>query len=284
MNLKTDGVTNKDSNLSDMATLSGFRLTRFLESYEFYSNNIDFRIISSKAIEKFKNVQSFQLNQITNGKYHFEKDRKEILLLKYDMWGRWIYEIENLFIEILSFEESKGTNSPVIEPAHVAHIINLANKMHEKFINIITIEKSDYFDEKFVNIWSEVHCGIFELVKDQLSSLEGFRFHIAFPTIVTIINKLLQHTLFEIHELNGIVHFFNGDVKDRTPFLVYSELDSESMRINGSMSILDRLRVYMKHFGVRSIFIKNLSDDRVDENVFDSIEKMGVIIDYKLNY
>ncbi|QAU04574.1 hypothetical protein Va1_305 [Vibrio phage Va1] len=265
------------------------RLNNFLDTYNFYSNNIDFRIVSSKAIEKFKNVQAFQLNQITNGKFFFKKDRKEVLLLKYDMWTRWIYEIENLFIELLS--NSRSSNK-LINRDQINHIINLADKMNIKIKDIMLKENGDYFDPRFINIWIQCHKSVYEIIVSRISDLEGCTYHSAFQFIVDNLIELMRHTLIEIHELNSIYSYFE-DVETYTknykndlgtPFLVFTHFDRiTEPRLERNL-LLTRLDVYRKFFDIKEVFVKNYSEMPIDPKLFDEIESRGVKINYKLNF
>ncbi|UOK16804.1 hypothetical protein [Vibrio phage phiKT1024] len=265
------------------------RLNNFLDTYNFYSNNIDFRIVSSKAIEKFKNVQAFQLNQITNGKFFFKKDRKEVLLLKYDMWTRWIYEIENLFIELLSSSQSKNK---FINREQINHIINLADKMNIKIKDIMLKENGDYFDPRFINIWIQCHKTVYEVIISRIADLEGCTYHSAFQFIVDNLIELMRHTLIEIHELNSIYSYFedtetftkNFQNDFGTPFLVFTHFDRVTDNRLSQNLMLSRLDVYKKFFDLREVFVKNYSEMPIDPNLFDSIEERGVKINYKLNF
>lgn len=256
------------------------RLNNFLDSYNFYSNNIDFRIVSSKAIEKFKNVQAFQLNQITNGKFYFKKDRKEILLLKYDMWSRWIYEIENLFIEMLSH-----SSSTLIEWSHIIHLISLADKMNDKYKEVMLKERRDFFDENFVKIWLKGHKNAYNLLIQKFRDLLGYQFNIAFPMIVENVIQMMRYTLIELHELNGVYSYFeDSETCEPMPFMIYTDLDKVSCREFDRHLIIDRLDIYREHFDIKELYIKNYSDNPFDPEIFDEIEERGIKINYRLNF
>lgn len=259
------------------------RVDKFLDSYNFYSNNIDFRICSSKAIEKFKNVQSFQLNQIANGNFYFKKNRKEILLLKYDMWARWIYEIENLFIEL------SGDCTHIVEQDHVNYISRLSYKTLDKINHIILEAHKEYFDSEFSSIWIETHQKVFNFFMIELKGLIGVRFDLAFAIIIDTVIEMMQYTLIELHELNGLYsHFYDdhqeGFNKCELPFLIYSKLDKKHLKITSEYIIKERLNIYQKYFDLSEIFVKNYSDERINPELFDQLESTGIKINYKLNF
>ena len=188
------------------------RYTEYLSSYHFFPNSIEFRIISSKAIEKFKNVQSFQLNQLVNGNFFFQQDRREILLLKYDMWSRWLVEVENLFIEL---HESSDT----VRQKDIDTVVALAEKTAEKYESIIRSENAKHFHDQFADIWISVHSAAFKFLVEEIRSSYG-TYEVVFTKIVDLICEALQYTLTEIHELNEM--FKNPEAEEiflvTTPF------------------------------------------------------------------
>jgi hypothetical protein len=147
------------------------RYKNFLNTYEFYSNSIQFRILSSKSLEKWKNVQSFQLNQIANGKFFFAQSRKEILLLKYDMWSRFLFEIENFIIEFAGKTSQKEMTDFSID-----FILSLAEKTDKTYKEVILDEKNEVFDLEFNKIWLDLHDEVFKKFKESVKSLNGILF------------------------------------------------------------------------------------------------------------
>lgn len=255
------------------------RLDEFLGNYNFYSNSIALRIQSSKAIEQFKNVQSFQLNQIANGKFHFKKDRKEILLLKYDMWTRWFYEVENYLIEM-----SSEYPDLVLEQTHVDFIIDLCNKTSNVYKKIID-ENDRYFDKDFCGVWLSGHELSYELMLMRINRLVGYKFDVGFAMLGQIIIEIMQYTLIEIHELNGLYqHFHEDNELCEMPFLVFTNLDKVCKKFTDKHLIIRRLKIYKKYFNITELYIKNYSDDQFNHAIFDKIEELGISINYRMNF
>lgn len=245
------------------------RYNEYLSAYHFYPNSIEFRIVSSKALEKFKNVQSFQLNQLVNGKYYFPQDRREILLLKYDMWSRWLVEIENLFIEL--HETSK-----TIRAEDIDIILALTDKTSEKYTSIICDENKGHFENDFASIWLASHNDAYELFLNDLRQLHG-TYEEVFTRIVDILCEILQYTLMEIHELNEM---FNHDDSE-IAFLIVSDLCIRYYKQTNECIVAKRCSTYKKHFPFKKVWFKNYTDYALPTTLIDNVESLGIEIDYK---
>lgn len=245
------------------------RYSEYLASYHFYPNSIEFRIVSSKAMEKFKNVQSFQLNQLVNGNFYFPQDRREILLLKYDMWSRWLVEVENFFIE-------QHEVSDTVRAKDIDIILALAEKTAEKYEAIITTEHQGHFNKEFSVMWIESHGTAFEFLVDEIKGLNG-TYEKVFTQIVDLICEALQYTLTEIHELNEIFKHPESD----SIFLVATDFCKRYHKNKKSCLIAHRAAIYKKHFPFTKVWFKNFTDEKLPEGLIESVESIGVDVDYK---
>lgn len=245
------------------------RYSEYLSSYHFFPNSIEFRIVSSKAIEKFKNVQSFQLNQLVNGNFYFQQDRREILLLKYDMWSRWITEIENLFIEL-------HEQSDMVRQKDIDTVVALAEKTAEKYESIIKSENANHFHDEFANIWINVHSRVFEFLIDEIRSFNG-SYEVVFTKIVDLICEALQYTLTEIHELNEM---FKNPEADEI-FLVTTTFCRRFYKTTKSCLVAHRAQEYKKYFPFTKVWFKNYTDDKLPLGLIESIEECGLEVDLK---
>ena len=244
------------------------RYDEYLGSYHFYPNSIEFRIVSSKALEKFKNVQSFQLNQLVNGKFFFQQDRREILLLKYDMWSRYLTEVENYFIQL---HDSNDT----IRQRDIDFIVSLAEKTAQKYEQIIHEHKEGHFETAFADVWMDTHKLAFRFLVDEIRKLSG-SYEGAFVFIVDILCEALQYTLVEIHELNEIFKSNSNCV-----FLVITDYGYRFNQSTGDCLVSNRLRIYKKYFEIDRVWLKNLTDHPINQGVVNCLEDVGVEIDYK---
>lgn len=173
------------------------RLDNFLDNYQFYSNSVEFRIKSSKALEKFKNVQAFQLNEIKNGRYKFGKSRRELLLLKFDLLTKVLYESENLCIQ---FYDTQYASNIVVES-----VVSLVSKASYLYNKIIKEDHPEAFDPIFSGIWLEMFSINEHLLKKRILSLEGAEFSVFFNKLVGIVSALLQNSTFELFELDVLL-------------------------------------------------------------------------------
>ncbi len=245
------------------------RYSEYLSSYHFYPNSIEFRIVSSKAIEKFKNIQSFQLNQLVNGNFYFQQDRREILLLKYDMWSRWLTEIENFFIEL-------HEHSDVVRQKDIDIVLALAEKTAEKYESIIKQDHPRHFHDKFSEIWIETHSIAFKYIIDEIRRMHG-SYETVFTQIVDLICEALQYTLTEIHELNEM---FKNPEADEI-FLVATPFCRKYYKTTQSCLIANRTKVYQKYFKFTKVWFKNYTDDKLPEGLVSSIEELGIEVNFK---
>lgn len=251
------------------------RYIEYLSSYHFFPNSIDFRIVSSKALEKFKNVQSFQLNQLVNGHFYFQQDRREILLLKYDMYSRWLTEVENLFIEL---HETSST----VRQKDIDVVVNLVNKTAEKYVSIIKKEHSSHFHDDFSNIWLEVHALAHKYLVQEIKSFNG-TYEYVFSMIVDLICEALQYTLSEIHELNeifkGVLLCDKGD--EQEAFLVYTKFCRRFYDCTDDCLLTARAKIHKKYFNLKNVWFKNYTDEPIPSCVISGIEDLGLSVDFK---
>jgi len=247
------------------------RYQSFLNNYEFYPNSIQFRINSSKSLEKFKNVQSFQLNQVLNGKYHFNQDRREILLLKYDMWSRWLVEIENLMIE-LSGNHLEFT----LKEKDIEMIISLAVKTSDTYKDVINNKHKENFDQEFSKLWMEIHELSFTYMIEEIKLLTLSSYGTAFTKIVDILTEVMQNTLYEIYELDSIISNNSNSI-----FLIVTNMSYKCFDSIGVCSIENRINIYKKYFKFDEIYFKNYTDHKLRPNIIDGLEKDGIEINYK---
>ena len=276
-----------------MSQMADKRYQAFLSTYDFFSNNIRFRIHSSKALEKWKNVQSFQLNQLINGRFYFPFDRREILLLKYDLWSRWLYEIENLCIEMSGDHLDNKTTDLDIE-----YIIFLAEKTADKYENIILHEYPDRFDIDFAKIWLEIHEDAFVYMLNVIRTFSGLSFDLFYTALVDLLCEVMQYTLTEIYELDMLYCENNIKCKEcrnnyecqarkqqmaneHLPFLIVSPLSIKAHQLYGESFTCKRLKKYKRYFDIEEVYIKNYTDGLIHQDILDCIENLGVKINYK---
>ena len=245
------------------------RYSEYLSSYHFFPNSIEFRIISSKAMEKWKNVQSFQLNQLINGKFFFAQDRREILLLKYDMWSRWLVEIENMFIEL---HESNDK----VRQKDLDSVVKLCDKTAEKYEYIIVEEHAHHFTEEFSKVWIESHKVAYKHLISDIRKMHG-SYENVFIEIVNVLSEIMQYTLTEIHEINEMFAHQGSD----EIFLTITPYCSRVFEQTGECITTERAKIYNKYFDFKKIWFKNYTDHNLPEAIVSAVESAGFEVDYK---
>jgi len=260
------------------------RYQKFLSTYDFHANSIDFRICSSSALEKWKNIQSFQLNQLVNGKFFFPQDRRELLLLTYDLWSRWLYEVENLCIEISTDSKFKK-----VDERDVALVKTLAEKTIAAYRDVITLNKSR-FNQEFAEIWLRQHVRVERYILHAISNTTGYTVAQLFVGIVDELCEVMQYTLAEIHELNMLfnsfkVESYTKNVKHtgpgQMPFLIVTNLSKKVYDSTGDCLVAERLKIYQEYFEINTVYIKNYMDSPVNEYIIQCIEEVGVTVDFR---
>lgn len=253
--------------------MSDTRVKNYLRNYKFRSNNIEFRIKSSKALEKFKNAQSFQLSELVSGKFHFAQERREILLLEYDIVTRWLLEVENSIIE-----------TSVID---VDLFLELAMKGHDK-INQTIAEYPEKFDGEFTKIFTDSHSFGFKKFVGLIETLDTSSIFSYYAELVDLTISVMEHTLIEIHELNNIIgkkHKLkkNDDglyICETNPNIYLTTIAVECFKNHGFSITKTRIEMYQNFFIFDEIAIKNMSSIKVCEDVLDNIESI-IKVDYK---
>lgn len=264
------------------------RYKDFLSSYKFYPNSINFRIVSSKSIERWKNVQSFQLSQLIKGKFFFSKDRREILLQQYDLWSRFLYEVENFCIE-RSGDENKLTTSEDVDL-----VLVLADKTSALYKRLMLVDYNHRFENVFLKIWLEIHETPYRYLIQEIKLLAGLPFEDFFAKLVSVLIAVMQYTLIEIHELDMLLCKVEGPgagvfpsterltlPKDTIPFVIITSLVDRVFAMTGSCLVCERLKVYRKYIDLDEIYLKNYTDAPVNARLIENIERNGFKVNFR---
>ena len=265
------------------------RYKDYLSSYKFHPNSINFRIVSSKSIERWKNVQSFQLSELVKGKFFFAKDRREILLQQYDLWSRFLYEIENFCIE-RSGDENKLTTAE-----DVNFVLVLAEKTSALYKKLVLVDHNQQFENVFLNIWLEIHETPYRYLIQKIKLLAGIPFEDFYAKLVSTLIAVMQYTLIEIHELDMLLCKVEEGTwpgvfpcekkltlsKDTIPFVIVTSLVDRVFAMTGSCLVCERLKVYSKYIDLEEIYIKNYTDVPVNSRLIENIEHNGFKVNFR---
>lgn len=264
------------------------RYKDFLSSYKFHPNSINFRIVSSKSIERWKNVQSFQLSELVKGKFFFAKDRREILLQQYDLWSRFLYEVENFCIE------RSGDENKLTTVEDVNFVLDLAGKTSVLYKKLVLVDNNQQFENVFLNIWLEIHETPYRYLIQEIKLLAGIPFEDFYAKLVSTLIAVMQYTLIEIHELDMLLCKVEGACpgvfpckekltlpKDTIPFVIVTSLVDRVFAMTGSCLVCERLKVYSKYIDLEEIYIKNYTDVPVNSRLIENIERNGFKVNFR---
>ena len=202
-------------------------------------NNITLRILGSLCIGKYKESQAFALGELTNTSIHtFSQTSREILLLKYDIWFRWLVEVEDVL-------RRRRTKLPEDrdDSARIAEVImQISDTLEAEYTSILR-SYSETFDPKYVEIWLRVHSYLYKYLRARILALTDKDVHAFMVTITDLLILVMDNTLFELHEIDNL--FNGGDA-----FISYDDI-CEEYCFGGVISpciLTERLKVYKEAF------------------------------------
>ena len=234
---------------------------------KFTENNIQFRIISSKLIERYKSTQSFVLSEMLHGQYNFSKTSREIALLAMDITFAWLIGLENYLIR---------DNSPFFDKKACLFSLRSMRKADRYWMNVID-NHEDIFEKKITKVWKEIHNLKMNIAKKVIESCEGLSDLEAFSVISNYIIEAMDALKFELYEIDYIVNNPNGQ-----PFLCFTDLcivAKEELNIDYS---IEKANIYISKFDIKDGFIfKNYSQELNPITYVMNLEKHGIVIKNK---
>ena len=228
-------------------------------------NNIEFRIVSSNSIAKFRQQQAFIFNElIRNPKGSFSHSSREILLLNYDLWFKWILRTEKLFLTLIVSDYQQEASISTYEPylsASVEHVI-------EEIGDVIQAAPHLFTDN--VNNIVKFQRPYIDYAKSKIAAADKYTIYMAYPKIVSAITGILYNLLHIIHESERI-----GNDK---PFLSLTKDTMDIFNDTGKLLIVERGLFYKKEFGTSEFALKNYTDKPLDPEVLTQLKEAGLTI------
>lgn len=235
---------------------------------EFRENNIQFRVISSKLMERYKSSQSFVLSEMIHGEYRFSKTSREIALLLLDVAFNWIIMLENYIIR---------DSGKTFGPKSVKYALATMQEMDNYRVNIM-FKNEDIFDKKIAEPWNENHTRKMTYLRDIVVEAEGFSDIEAFAMIVNLIIEMADTIKFELYEIDYLA---NGG---RKPFLCLTDLSVVMFHERKILPMINRAKIYKKYFNTGNEFIlKNYSQEPNPISYISKLESEGIQIKNKYN-
>lgn len=210
------------------------------------SNNIEYRIATANALASFKRDQGFIMGQVAHNPHHkFSRLAKEIMLLKYDVWYDYLNEVEQYIL--CNYDKD------------ILELVSGAIKMGDKRVIYYKETLEDNFLRKeevgYISQWNDYHDKIYATLREEIiclkdSSISGSQL---FTKISGIITKAMNHTLYELQELD-ILRF-----SDDTPCLNIDDICISILRDDDD-AFLKRVYRFLEVRKFDSIIINQQTD------------------------
>jgi len=223
---------------------------------DFTENNIQFRVISSKLLERYKGSQSFVLSEMVHGKFKFSKTSRELAILIMDTTFAWLIQMENYLIR----DDDSIFNKNAVEFS-----MKSVNELDAYILSLIN-KHSDIFSEKVSTPWRLIHESQISLITKVIKSVEGFSDIEAFSTIANVIIEMIDTLKFQLYEIDSL----NNETSK--PPLCLTDLCILSVSEFDFFPMLERAKVYNSIFDIENgFYFKNYSQET---NPFVYIKKL----------
>lgn len=233
-------------------------------------NNINFRIVSSTSIAKFKQDQAYDFNEIIKQRDVITAPAREVILLEYDHWFKWIVKLEKVFL--LLNEEDK--NDTLIQKTDVL----LRNEMDD-ILDIMSIY-TDFFSSDLTAFINYVHRYSVETLKVAITiTLKDNDIFSAFSKIVYFISVYLQQVLLALQEIELILH----NKKEKIYKLHYSGFCKDTCHLSGICPIAERSKYYKDNFGKKVFVLHNHTREQMTCDCLERVKKYDIEIDHVVN-
>lgn len=153
-------------------------------------NNIRFRSVSSKALERYYNAKSFILNELVDEKNQFSETAREIMLLFFNNYSEWALKVESLLL-----------NRNKVTESDVQIILTRYGELIESNKLIFSVH-GEVFLNDFIKVWGKHHKHIQRNFKARVKNTVGLSQMQAYPIIIDALVNALQTTLFELYEVD----------------------------------------------------------------------------------
>lgn len=228
-------------------------------------NNINFRIVSSNAISKFKQDQAFDFNDLNKHRDILTSAAREVILLEYDHWFKWILRLEKVFL-LLGDDENISALGKKSEALLQAEM----DEIHE-VMSIYT----DFFSGDLTNFVNFVHR--YSLVSLQIAVAETLKendMFSAFSKIVFYISIYLQQLLLSLREIELLLKYDNRGSGN----LYYSGWCKQTCKMSGICPIAERSKYYKDVLNKKTFVLHNMTDEAMDCDCVERIKQHGITI------
>lgn len=225
-------------------------------------NNIRFRSVSSKSLERYYNVKAFVLAEMSDERRQFSVAARETLLLTFNSYSNWILEVENLMLN-----QSEITKELLYLMLSKQCGLVATN-------NVILDTHTQVFTPEFIQVWRQAHVHVNAAFKLRAKTIVGLTPMEAYPLLLDALVDALRMTMYELYELDclmgsDLVIKPNTTNRCHTSNLVtyISPGDVGYYMSTGLFPILERLKVYEQTILPKDVVIPIIVKNYTEENI-----------------
>lgn len=237
-------------------------------------NNINFRIVSSNSIAKFKQDQSYDFFEIVKLGDLISPPAKEVILLEYDHWFKWILKLEKIFLLVTEDDSNESIYNQVE--------LLLQSEMDDIY-EIMSVY-TNFFNFEFTKFIHFVHKYSLESlqrgIKDAIINND---LGVSFSKIVFYISIYLQQILMAVQEFETVLR----KEEHKTADLFYSGWCREMCALSGNRCdgicpVAERAKYYNKHDGTNKFVLHNMTKDPLTADCITKVNQLDIeVIDVK---
>lgn len=235
-------------------------------------NNIGFRIVSSNAIAKFKQDQAFDFYEIVKLKDTISASAKEIILLEYEQWFRWILKLEKIYLLISDENDKKSLIKNQIT-------LLLKSEMDDIYETMSIYGK--FFNRDLTDFINYIHrCSLETLINVINNTFETDDLGCSFSNIVFYISIYLQQILFSIQEIEGVLDKDNLKFSNKLYFSGWcKEVCLMSTSDSPVCPVAERAKYYMNlSKGTNKFVILNMTKGPICDGCINKIKAQDIDI------
>jgi hypothetical protein len=226
----------------------------------YLQNNIIFRIASADAQSKFKAAQAHSFIQVCRSEFEFNEAAREVLLLSYDRISTWVLRVERSFLSL---------GSTPINGDFKARIIGDLAELFKSTEEVL-LDHTSVFDAQLTDYVRMVHRYSGLILRNSLTRELSADVCKAYPNMLVVLTKYLQHLLLALHEYN------NNIIRKRPAFICVADFSllTDDVALKYS-SMISRACYFNDNFGLNTFTIKNYTVDDIEDDVINMLHDLS---------
>lgn len=214
--------------------------------------------MSSAAISRFKHDQAFDFNELINSEaYSFSSESREILLLNYEVWFKFICSLEKIFISRMHTDDTVSV---------AMHALSERTKWYNQEIGRVIFTHPELFNvfPCLTKTVMAAHSVFVDYIARVCIECANDTMYTAFPKIVLAVSNSLHNLLFVLHEME---HVKAG----KECFLSLTDTALDILDVTGVDVLEERAKLYRDAFSVREFRVKDYTEARFDNTYAETI-------------